>query len=773
MVERMPEAHWVSSILDVAVVADGRNDGTVLVAWHERSVSEDGQPRDTVLAAATDKSVPALTQESLIFEGEGSRPRWRGISEHGVPPQLTFLRHGVLVTVGGRRGDQAQPITDYWTVPISQFCWSADGATLAVTVPTRPSRERFVTTMSGVPVAQLAQTAEHRPDGLVVDGSHELWSMRDGIRLHNNDRLLADTDADSALRGIAWHVGEIAVLPDGERILFTAKPLMDRDTVAGSRLYLSRDLVSDGSNRSRVRLLEDPARISGLTTSLDGQFAVYAAPRADRRDRGQAFSRVHVLDIGTYKEFCLTPELDIDVGYGPLNDAGHFHPRLVVATAADGEPVVVFHGTRRISGGLVSAGLYSVGIESRRVTPLYEPSQDADSDAVFTFAVTGNTIAIVTNGPHNPGTVKVLHSHPALSPISYATGVFRLPPYRNFRYINNEFLDVPSREAPVRRRPEGNEHLVAGSTAIADWTTFTQPNGQLDDAAFRVSYHEIDTGNPAGPISVEIYEPPADVDTGAAIAMVHGGPATAWGAGHSVLAASLAAAGFTLFRVNSGGSAVTEESVAQAQYLTQWGTRDVDDSLAALTTLCAERGVRRFGAIGASKGGCELAQLMARRPELFDCVILDRPVLDLVNNAYDRDDYMSVVSEPGLSAAQEQRVLQENSPLHRVALMRAGLLPPMLVITGAVDARVPSAVPFVNMLKRRHDPVEAAGFLGASHWIGLGATSTEVAVTRNEMITAFFRHHLVDRFVPPAKPYNDIVWALTNDRNRSTPSPRR
>lgn len=169
--------------------------------------------------------------------------------------------------------------------------------------------------------------------------------------------------------------------------------------------------------------------------------------------------------------------------------------------------------------------------------------------------------------------------------------------------------------------------------------------------------------------------------------------------------------------------------------------RSIEDFVAAASFLRSNGYAPKIVAYGSSNGGLLVASAMIRRPELFDCVVPEVGVFDMVRYQYFTGGYLWS-EEYGLSSDSVDFVnLISYSPVHTIQEYQK--YPPTLVITSDHDDRVPPlhSYKFAALLRNSTD--------GGRHclYVETQAGHTGSAIINTELekeafTLAFIFHHL-------------------------------
>ncbi|MFN2417700.1 MAG: prolyl oligopeptidase family serine peptidase [Candidatus Limnocylindria bacterium] len=206
-----------------------------------------------------------------------------------------------------------------------------------------------------------------------------------------------------------------------------------------------------------------------------------------------------------------------------------------------------------------------------------------------------------------------------------------------------------------------------------------------------VALDELALDGPAGPIHAWLASPVgAGRRTLPSILHVHGGPTGAWGAGGTLDAMALCAAGYRVLMPNIRGSATFGESWVRA-LSAGWGTVDAEDALASVDAL-VERGLAdpgRIAALGLSYGGF-LTQWLIGVTNRFAAASSENGVANQVStwaNSYFGVHYnrRAGLGDPLTDAG--MRALWRSSPLRNVAQIET----PLLMLQSEEDRICPAA----------------------------------------------------------------------------------
>jgi dipeptidyl aminopeptidase/acylaminoacyl peptidase len=181
-----------------------------------------------------------------------------------------------------------------------------------------------------------------------------------------------------------------------------------------------------------------------------------------------------------------------------------------------------------------------------------------------------------------------------------------------------------------------------------------------------------------------VFKPSADMDTGAAILDIHGGPHSMYGEGYRHDVQVLVALGFTVVYSNPRGSKGYGRSFSNA-LKAKWGDKDWDDIQAVISFMKMLPGIdlKRMGVLGVSYGGY-MVNWVTSHTDIFKAAVSDRGISNLISDFGTSDVAWIPESRWIGSPWNKSELLWDQSPLKYVGNVKT----PTLILHGEGDLRV-------------------------------------------------------------------------------------
>ncbi|KAK2023905.1 prolyl oligopeptidase [Colletotrichum zoysiae] len=169
----------------------------------------------------------------------------------------------------------------------------------------------------------------------------------------------------------------------------------------------------------------------------------------------------------------------------------------------------------------------------------------------------------------------------------------------------------------------------------------------------------------------------------------HGGPTGYTGPGLNLRTQYFTARGYAYLALNYTGSTGHGRDYREALF-GRWGVVDADDAAEVAGHLVGAGRVGRVGVVGASAGGYNVLQALARHPRAFGagfcvCGVSDVKKLGESTHKLESEYMGALVLDPGMTDAQREERYRERSPLFHAGRIGA----PLFLLHGVADTVVP------------------------------------------------------------------------------------
>ena len=198
-----------------------------------------------------------------------------------------------------------------------------------------------------------------------------------------------------------------------------------------------------------------------------------------------------------------------------------------------------------------------------------------------------------------------------------------------------------------------------------------------------------------------------------------GGPTFQEGTGFSLRDHALTTRGYALLQVNFAGSTGYGRKYRDS-LKGGWGVTDIADAVSGVEYL-AQQGLidkSRVAITGHSGGGYATLHALATYPDVWACGVAESGISDMALLVEETHKFESKYLEPlcfgpGLTAAEQEAIIKDRSPITHAARIKA----PLLIINGADDPIVPpnQAYNLAKLVKDSGVPVDVKVYDGEGH----------------------------------------------------------